>query len=153
MAAFRGGSSTTGGDDLVQRMIGAARLNPATYEEIEHDQSATPQAAIVVVLAAIAGGIGALDDGGAGLIAGLIGSVLGWVISAAVVYVIGTKLLAGPHTNSSIGELLRTIGFASVPGILAVLGFIPVVEIIIGLIVVVWSIATYFVAVRQALDV
>ena len=52
---------------VVQRMLGAARLDVATYEEVEHDTAATPQAAGVVAAAALAAGIGSLrEDGGAG---------------------------------------------------------------------------------------
>ena len=43
---------------LTRRMLGAAKLDPATYEEVESDATATPQAMLVVVLANLAAGIG-----------------------------------------------------------------------------------------------
>ena len=36
-----------------ERLIGAARLDAETYEEVEHDQTATGQAAGVVVFSAL----------------------------------------------------------------------------------------------------
>ena len=45
------------GRGMVERMIGAARLDPEIYEEVEADRSATRQAAAVVVIVAAAGGL------------------------------------------------------------------------------------------------
>jgi hypothetical protein len=44
---------------LLDRAFGAARLDVATYEEVEHDPTALGQAMTVVVVAALAAGIGA----------------------------------------------------------------------------------------------
>src|ERR1700682_1099319 len=44
---------------FVRRLVGAAMLNAGTYEEVEADRSAMPQALGVVVLASLAAGIGA----------------------------------------------------------------------------------------------
>src|SRR5581483_3106752 len=97
---------------LVDRMIGAARLDPNTYENIERDTNATGQAATVVILAAIAAGIGSLGGprpyGIGNFIAGAIGALIGWVIFAALVYFVGTKLIPGPTTSSTLGEVMRT---------------------------------------------
>lgn len=64
------------------RMMRAARLEPALYEEVEADRSATGQALLVVVLSSVAGGIGAVGGLGAqgvtGLILGVIGSLVSW---------------------------------------------------------------------------
>jgi hypothetical protein len=51
---------------IVDRMRGAALFDVATYEEVEADTSATGQAAIVVVLAAVAAAIGNAFRGGPG---------------------------------------------------------------------------------------
>lgn len=137
---------------LVQRMIGAARLDVNTYEEVERDTSATQQALIVVILASIAGGIGSLDDGGIGLIGGVIGGVVQWAVLAFVCYFVGTRFLGSANTQADWGQVARTLGFAYTPAILGVLGFIPVVEWIVAIVVFVWVIATTIVAIRQALD-
>ena len=46
-----------------ERMIGAAKLNVGVYEEVEADTQATGQAAGVVLLSSLAGGIGSLGLG------------------------------------------------------------------------------------------
>lgn len=137
---------------LVDRMVGAARLDSATYEEVERDTSATTQAAIVVGLAAIASGIGALGDGGTGLIAGIVAGLLGWVVLAGVAYFVGTKVLAAAGTEADIGQLLRTLGFARTPHLLNVVGFIPVLGWIALLVAWIWGIVTMIVALKHALE-
>jgi hypothetical protein len=142
---------------LVDRMIGAARLDPNTYENIEHDTNATGQAATVVILAAIAAGIGSLGGrnpyGLGNFIWGVIAALIGWVIFAALVYFVGTKLIPGPTTSSTLGEVMRTLGFAETPAILGVLGFIPVLGGLISLIASIWVLVTAIVAIRQSLEV
>ena len=135
---------------IVDRMRGAAMLDVATYEEVEHDTSATGQAAVVVVLAAIAAGIGAAGRGGPGVVGMIIASLLGWLAWAGITYFVGTRLFGGTATW---GELLRTVGFAQAPGILSVLAIIPLLGGIVRLILFCWMLATSFVAVRQALDI
>jgi hypothetical protein len=143
---------TAASGSLVDRMIGAARLDSGTYEEVERDTSATTQAGIVVVLTAIAAGIGALGDGGSGFIAGFIGGILGWIVFAAATYLVGTKLLATAATEADLGQLLRTTGFAYTPNLLLVLGWVPVLGAILGLVAAIWVIVTTVIAVRQALE-
>jgi Yip1 domain len=142
---------------LVDRMIGAARLDPNTYENIEHDTNATGQAATVVIIAAIAAGIGSLGGerayGLGNFIWGVISALVGWFIFAALVYFVGTKLLPSPTTSSTMGEVLRTLGFAETPAILAVFGFIPVFGGLIAFIASIWVLVTAIVAIRQSLEV
>ncbi len=145
--------STASGGSLVDRMIGAARLDARTFEGIEHDTGATGQAAIVVILAAIAGGIGSLgEEGGRGFFGGIISSLIGWAVFAGFAYFVGTRLLAGRATVSSWNEVLRTLGFAYTPMILTVFGFIPILGAIITLIAFIWFLAAGVIALRQALD-
>ena len=135
---------------LSQRMIGAAKLDITTYEEVEADTNATGQAMMVVVLSSIAQGIGM--GAGAGLITVAIVALIGWFTWAVTVYIIGTKLLPEPQTHSDMGELLRTIGFSASPGLLQVLGVIPLMG---GLIIYasnIWMLIAMVIAVRQALD-
>ena len=82
---------------LSERMIGSAKLDVHTYEEVEADTNATGQALMVVVLSSIAQGIGTLTLGGLwGLLAGTVSALVGWFIWAFLVYLIGTKLLPEP---------------------------------------------------------
>lgn len=139
---------------FVERMMGAARLQVATYEEVEHDDSGTGQAAIVVVLSSIAAGIGALGAGGGlgFLLLAAVAALVGWLIWAAIIWLIGTKLLPQQQTEADIGQLLRTMGFAASPGLLRIFEIIPVIGGLIGLIIAIWMLVTMVVAVRQALD-
>jgi hypothetical protein len=136
------------------RMIGAARLDAATYEEVEHDGEATGQAAGVVVLASVAAGIGVSDDMGItlGLIGGAIASLAGWLAWAFTTYVIGTRVLPGPSTQADLGQMLRTLGFSNSPGLLNVLGIVPGIGALVPLVVGLWTLAAMVVAIRQALD-
>ncbi|MEE2778655.1 MAG: YIP1 family protein [Acidobacteriota bacterium] len=138
---------------FTQRMLGAAKLDVNTYEEVEADTSAMGQAMALVVLANLAAGVGSLGE--VGIVGALIASILalvGWFMWAGLTYLIGTKILPEPQTESDVGELLRTIGFASSPGLLRVFGFLPVVGTILNFVVGVWMLMAMVVAVRQALD-
>ena len=134
---------------IVDRMIGAARLDSATYEEVESDYNATGQAAIVVTIVAIASAIGGLNEGGRGIISGVIVAILGWLLWSGIAYLIGDKVFGGTATW---GELLRTIGFAQSPGVLLILGIIPVLGGLVGVVVSIWMLVAGIIAIRQALD-
>ncbi len=134
---------------MTERMIGAATFNIPTYEEVEHDETATSQAAIVVGIVAVASAIGGAGQGTGAIIAGLIAAYVGWLVWAGVTYLIGDKVLGGTATW---GELLRTLGFAQSPGVLYILAFIPVLGWFVRLGVWFWLLAAGIVAIRQALD-
>ena len=142
-------SQEHGMGSITDRMKGAAMLNVATYEEVEADTTATGQAAVVVALGAVASAIGASGAGVTGIVGALIASLLGWVLWAGVTYFIGAKILGGTATW---GELLRTLGFAQAPKVLAVLGIIPGLAWIVGVILGIWLLIAGIVAIRQALD-
>jgi hypothetical protein len=138
---------------LTDRMINAAKLDVRTYEEVEADQTATGQAMIVVVISSLAAGIGSIGILGlSGVFSITIGALIGWFIWAGVTYLIGTKLLPEPQTKSDLGELLRTIGFSASPGVLRVLGFIPLLGWLISFAASIWMLVAMVIAVRQALD-
>jgi hypothetical protein len=140
---------------FVERMVGAAKLDANIYEEVEADTGATGQAFGVVVLTSLAYGLSQFSrEGTPGLIAGLFVQLISWFIWALAAFVLGTKLLPEPETKSDMGELLRTIGFASSPGILYIVAGLPVpaLRYLTLLVVWIWSLAAWVVAVRQALD-
>jgi hypothetical protein len=136
---------------FLERMVGAAKLDTRVYEEVEGDRTATPQALAVVVLASVAGGIG-VGEGLRGLIFGTIAGLIGWAIWAWLTYFIGTRWLPEPDTRADTGELLRTIGFATSPGILRVLGVVPFLSAIVFSVTAIWTLVAVVIAVRQALD-
>jgi Yip1 domain len=148
-------ATTTVANSLTQRVIGALALDPAIYEEVEADPAALSQALWIVVLSSLAAGIGSRGLGGTSL-AGVIFiatvSLLAWAAWAMVVFEIGARLMPEANTRSNVGELLRTIGFASAPGMLRVLGVMSAATIPVFAVTSVWMLAAMIVGVRQALD-
>ena len=144
---------------MLRRMINTARLDTATYEEVENDPNATLQAMLVVIIVALAAGIGAflaVQDEAVnpiwGFVSGIIGGLIRWALWALVTFLIGTTILKTARTNASWSQLARTTGFAQTPGILQILVFIPIIGWIIAAIAGIWQLVTMVVAVRQALD-
>jgi hypothetical protein len=135
------------------RMIRAAKLDPALYREVEADRSAMPQAAGVVLLSSVAAGIGTIAQGGAqGFFLGIAAALGSWLVWAFLTYFIGTRLLPTPKTEADYGQLLRTIGFSSAPGLIRVIGIIPGLAGIVFFISGLWMLAAMVIAVREALD-
>ena len=135
------------------RIIRAAKLDVHLYEEVEADKGAMGQAMGVVVLSSIAAGVGSIAIGGVGgILIGTITALIGWGIWAYLTYFIGTKFLPEPQTKADFGELLRTIGFSSSPGLIRVLGIIPGLGGIVFFAASIWMLVAMVIAVRQALD-
>jgi len=138
-----------------ERLVGAARLDARVFEEVEADISATGQAMLAVVLSSIATGIGTASVGGFGVVAltrGTLVALTSWVVWAVLTYLIGTRLLPEPQTRADVGELLRTTGFASAPGLLRMIGVIPGLGWIVYIATSIWMLAAMVIGVRQALD-
>jgi len=135
------------------RMIRAAKLDVNLYEEVEADKSAMGQAMGVVVLSSVAAGIASFSITGiSGVVIGTISALIGWYVWAFTTYIIGTKLLPEPQTSADHGELLRTIGFSSSPGVIRILGIIPGLYWLVSIVASVWMLVAMIIAVRQALD-
>ena len=139
--------------NYIDRMVRAAKLDINLYEEVEADKGAMGQAMGVVVLSSIAAGIGSIGTIGVkGIIIGAITALISWYIWAYMTYFIGAKILPEPQTKADHGELLRTIGFSSSPGLIRVLAIIPGISGIIFAIASIWMLIAMVIAVRQALD-
>jgi hypothetical protein len=135
------------------RMIRAAKLDVNLYEEVEADKSAMGQAMGVVVLSSVAAGVASFSITGiSGIVIGTISALIGWYVWAFITYVIGTKLLPEPQTSADHGELLRTIGFSTSPGVIRILGIIPGLYLLVSFVASVWMLVAMIIAVRQALD-
>jgi hypothetical protein len=137
---------------LIGRMIRAARLDPRLYAEVEADVTSTGQAASVVLLAAFAGGINYPGAPFSILFVGLLAALLGWLLFAYVIYLIGAKLLPESGTKADFGALLRAMGFANAPGVLKLLGIVPELRVLVFFVAMVWVLVATVTAVRHALS-
>ena len=137
---------------FVNRIIRACKLETTLYEEVEADKSATLQAALVVVLSSLAAGVGALSLGASNFLMAPILSLISWYVWAYLIYFIGAKLFPEPNTKADHGQLLRTIGFSSAPGLIRVFGFTPDLMSITFIGGGIWMLVAMVIAVRQALD-
>jgi hypothetical protein len=138
--------------DVIQRMVGAAKLDRATFEDVEADGTATAQALTVVSMSSIAAGVGNGVTSGSALLVTALAALVGWFLWASLIYLIGTKVLSAPETKSDVGELLRTTGFASAPGVLRVFGLIEGYGPVLIGVANVWMLVAMVVGVKQALD-
>ena len=106
-------------DGMGRRAVRASLLDAHLYEEVEADRRTMGQATVVVLLSATASGIGSFENGGwEGIAFSAAAALVGWFLWAWVACLIGTRLLPQPHASSDTGELWRTLGIASAPGIL-----------------------------------
>jgi len=134
-------------------MIGAAKLRTDTYEEVEADTSATRQAMSVVLLVALATGIGGLGSGNIlSLVLGAIAALVAWALWALMTYLIGTTILRTPETDANWGQLARTLGYAQSPGVLKIFAVIPAIGPVVFAVVSIWQLVAMVIAIRQALD-
>lgn len=137
------------GRAIWRRMRGAAALDIEVYEEVEHDPGATAQATAVVAMTAAAQAIGASGGGPAPIVGSAISALIGWLAWAGITFVIGSRIFQGTATW---GEILRTLGFAQSPNLLAVFAILPLVGWVIEAVLVFWVLVAGIVAIRQALD-
>jgi len=137
---------------FLTRVFRAIKIDIDLYEEVERDKKATVQAGIVVVLSSLAAGVGALQMGASNFLLAPVMSLLSWYVWAYVIYFVGVKLFGGPKTKSDHGELLRTIGFSSAPGLIRVFGVTPDLMIVTFIGSAFWMLACMVVAVKSALD-
>ena len=145
---------------MLERMLGAIRLNANTFEDVENDSGATMQAMAVVILVSLATGLGAglgsVVGGGGSFIIGLVGGVIygliWWAAWAFLTMLIGTTILRGPDTHADWGQLARGTGFAQSPGVFKILAFLPWIGGVILFAASVWQLIAMVIAVRQCLD-
>jgi hypothetical protein len=136
---------------LISRIIGVFKLDVGTFEAIEHDPSATAQAALVVAIVAILSAFGSafgavFSNSGFfnNFVSALLWTFIGWLVWSLISYFVGVSFFGGQAT---LDEMLRVIGFAYAPQMLAI---IPCIG---GLVGAIWSLVAGFIAVRQGLDV
>ncbi len=137
------------GRSVTARMAGASLLDVNTFEEVEADETATKQAAGVVMLVAVCQALGQWGNQ-RGMILGAATALVGWGLWSGITYFIGTRVFDGKATW---GEVLRTLGFAQAPGVLAILGLLPLIRWGVGVVLPFWMLAAAIVGLRAALDI
>ena len=146
--------TTTAMRIYLRRLAGALTLDTSAYEDVEADSRATTHAALTVLLASLAAGVGLRAFGGSYMsIAPLSAfALLAWASWSLLTFEVGARLLPGARTHADVGELLRTLGFATTPALLLVAALLPGLAVPVFVMVALWMLLAMVVAVRQALD-
>lgn len=135
------------------RVVGAMKLDPNAFEDVERDTTAIGQSVGVIVLAAVAAGIGNIYWGGlTGIVRGAVGSIIGFLVWSLIIWLVGTKVMAEPTTKADYPETFRVLGFAAAPGLASIITIIPILGWILMFVIWAWQIAAMVIAVRQVLD-
>jgi hypothetical protein len=140
---------------FLYRAMGAAMLDRSMYEGIEADRSINAQAAVVVLMSSLAAGFGAggwLDSDLRVFLSLSVFALTTWMIWALLTHQVGTHILPEAQTRATLGELLRTVGFAAAPGLLFVFAAFPLMTVPVFVATVAWMFVAMVVAVQHALD-
>ena len=146
---------------LTQRVIGALTFRRGIYAEVEADKTFTATAWILVVIFALLNQLGSYASQNifdwlvaAGI--GVLTAIAGFATAAAVISRVGRRRFSAEVT---FGELVRTMGLASIWTAVGVLGIIAALShalsFILGPVIVISWVAlvvAWFVAVHEALD-
>ena len=142
------------------RVVGAMKLDPNAFEDVERDTTAIGQSVAIIVLAAVAAGIGSIYLGGlTGIVTTAVLSLISFMVWSLIIWLVGTKVMPEPATKADYPETFRVLGFAAAPGlasVLTIVGIIPILgwllAILISVLIWLWQCAAMVVAVRQVLD-
>lgn len=138
---------------IVQRAKDIMTFNTRTYEEIVRDPNATAEAAIVVATVAIASGLGRMFAGPGALIGAVLAMLLGWVVAAAVIYFVGTRVTGEATTTSSVERVMRVVGYASAPFVFSIFSGLWLIGWLFATVIFFWFLGTMVLAIRSALDI
>lgn len=139
---------------LLDRMIGVAKLDLPTYAAIKSDPDALAQAALVVFLSALATNAWVVvfaARGAVNALGGIALAFIAWALFAVIAWWLGRMWLAPRGAQPGLGQMLRLTGFATVPNLLNVLGFVPLLGWLILMIAAIWGLAAAYTAVRVGL--
>ncbi len=135
------------------RIIRAAKLDISLYKEVAADTGTMNQAIAIVLLSAIAAGVGKIGIIGPNqIIIEPISEVIGWYMWTYLIYFVGTKLPPEAGNNATPGELLRAIGFSHAPGMILVFCIVPGIFITIFVVGSTWMLVAMVIAVKQILN-
>ncbi len=135
------------------RVVGAMKLDPNAFEDVERDPTAIGQSVGVIALAAVSAGIGNVYYGGlTGIVTGAVMSIISFLVWSLIIWLVGTKLMPEPATKADYPETFRVLGFAAAPGLASVITIIPILGWLLMIAIWLWQIAAMVIAVRQVLD-
>jgi hypothetical protein len=138
---------------MIERIVRLIRLDWSVFGELESDPNATTEAAIIVAVSTLLSAFGTAlgsESSAYGFVAGLINGVVGWVVWAAVTYLVGRALFRGGGTFE---QMLRLLGYASAPNVLGVFAFIPCLGWLAAFAGWLISLVAGVMAIREGLDV
>jgi hypothetical protein len=138
---------------MLDRIIRVIRLDRSVFAEVEHDETLTSEAAIIVVIVSLLSALGAAFAGERFLL-GFVGEflsgiLLNWILWSLLTWWIGTNLFDG---QADVGEMLRVLGYANAPRLLGLFRFIPCLGWILVLAGAILSLIAAFFAIQEGLD-
>ncbi len=136
--------------------VRAAALDGRVYSEIGDEPGAMFRSLAVVLVAAVAVGLGQMNSEFAGFegsqtLVFLVWAttvMIGWLLWGTVAYIVGSRVLGGVATHRM---LLRSLGLAYAPGVIMLFASTPVVGGAAGSLGPLWILASGMVAVRETL--
>jgi hypothetical protein len=119
-------ATTTSRQTVGRRMLRVLKLDRSVYAEVERDPAGTRQAARVVAFVAAFAALGTvlLESWHPGAILGaMLGALLHWLLWSGLAYLLGMMLY---RKRPAPASLVRALGYAQTPQLLATLAFVPV---------------------------
>jgi hypothetical protein len=139
-------------NSIINRMLGAALLEPEPYQEAALTPSIKTQALLVVIVSSIAMGLGSLGAGPMGFVLGTIAGLAGWGVYVFAAYRTATARFQVPRSATIWGSTWRVLALASTPRLFLVFTLVPGIGFLVGLAVHAWLLLTTVSALRPALD-
>ena len=140
----------------MSRVFGALAFRREVYSEVEHETGFTSMAWLLVVVANFVGQLGANAAGGLNdpvqwtqsTILGTVSAVAAFFIQVAIVDGIGRKAF---HAEVTRGELIRTLGLASIWNAVGLLGILAALSPALGWVVGLARVAAFVLGVAASL--
>lgn len=132
---------------MLQRVVRAVTFDTQFYAQAKNDSSLNREALIVVIVATVLTGLGALGGGLVAFLVTILMSIVGYYLLSYFVTIVGRNFFGGTGSQDQVQRLL---GYAWAPRALGLLGWVPCVGWLFGLVATLWAIAVAVVAVREA---
>jgi hypothetical protein len=152
---------------LMDRIIGVLSFRQGVYADVEHDESFTNTAWLLVAVVAFLNQLGSVASLGSdnvnfitwiiGTLVGTVIAVIGFAVATWVIQAVGKAVFSA---EVNFGELVRTLGLAYVWRALGLIGiinfFVPAVLTCLlaplNLVIAILGLIAWFMAAREALD-